>query len=935
MKKHLKSVVSAATAFSMILSMSMPVLADNLYSEKSEEIVTKGVTYSYEHRLATAGWQNIHALTIDLTSDNIEIAPVESSVEYGLKETALKLLNDSGAVAGVNADFFGLKGNYSASFGPVITDGDLVSVGTDKNLTKNEYASYFLTDDGDSFIDYLKFTADFVNKNGAKLELASINKVTELIYPMYFDSAAADDTADLDKRISGLVKITVEDDEITDISSEGEVVKCPDDGYLIIVKGSYADYIRNNFKVGDDVETKINSSIDLDSIKTAVGGAGRILLNGSMVSDGTVVSGRQPRTALGISSDERKLILMVVDGRGTSIGATHAEMAELLKEYGAYNAMHLDGGGSSTMVAETLDDDKLNIKNDVSEGTPRKVISAFGVFNTSKTGKLSRLVLEPSTSKSYVGEAVSLKLKGYDKNYNKIDIPEDQIVYSVVSGFGNVNGNMLTANEQGTVAVRAEYDGLTTSANIKFSYPNAITPSAKNISLSVGESIALSFEGMDQEGFSAPISPNKVSYSLSDNSLGTINASSGTFTAAKNGTGYITCMNGTAICYIGVSVGGSLKTVESFENSPAVSFSAYPDKVIGGVNTVSSATNGNKGVQLKYTFTESDDTQAAYIKFDKMISFNGTPDEITVSVKGNNSGHWLRGRIIDSSGEAYTVDFAKTINWNDWKDASALIPKEVNYPIKLETIYVASLSNRNTAENSIVLDNIRAVVGETVKNMPANPGFIDNQNVNIDFKVDGSFYVTLAGNVVYNGEEKPDGYTDTRVKVNNLLQKNSDLMVFASDTDISSPSSIETIKYSPSYTFHNYAGGNLSVIELTAKNGGLRNTDPYQWQRFSNNVLNAGNKNVIFIMDTTPGNFNDTLEGELLKNAFATLKNSGKNVYVVSASGTSSWNTVKDGVRYVNLPNLWNTDGTINNNFKILTVKSDSRGMVFDLDSVF
>ena len=107
-----------------------------------------------------------------------------------------------------------------------------------------------MSDDGDSFIDYLRFTADFVNKKGAKLELASINKVTELIYPMYFDSAAAEDTADLDKRISGLVKIKVEDDEITDISSEGEVVECPDDGYLIIVKGSYADYVRRNFKVG-------------------------------------------------------------------------------------------------------------------------------------------------------------------------------------------------------------------------------------------------------------------------------------------------------------------------------------------------------------------------------------------------------------------------------------------------------------------------------------------------------------------------------------------------------------------------------------------------------------------------------------------------------------------------------------------------------------
>ena len=49
---------------------------------------------------------------------------------------------------------------------------------------------------------------------------------------------------------------------------------------------------------------------------------------------------------------------MVVDGRGDSIGATHEEMVWLMKEYGAYNAMHFDGGGSSTMVAKTVDDQK-------------------------------------------------------------------------------------------------------------------------------------------------------------------------------------------------------------------------------------------------------------------------------------------------------------------------------------------------------------------------------------------------------------------------------------------------------------------------------------------------------------------------------------------------------------------------------------------------
>lgn len=936
MKKHVKPAAAVLLALSLILGTAAPAFADNLYSVKTEDIVTKGVTYGYEHRLATDGWQNIHTLIIDLTADNVKISPVESSTEYGLKETALKLLNDSGAVAGVNADFFGLTGSYSASFGPVISDGDLVSVGTDKNLNSKEYAAYFMTDTGHSFIDYLTFTADFVNDAGARLELASINKITELVYPIYFNSEAASSTADIDKRISDLVKLRVENDTITYISSPGETVACPDgDGYLIIVKGIYADYANENFKVGDHVSTRISSSVDLDSIKTAVGGAGRMLVNGSVVSDGTIITGRQPRTALGISQDEKKLILMVVDGRGTSIGATHDEMATLMKEYGAYNAMHLDGGGSSTMVVETADEDSLSVKNTVSEGTQRKIMTALGVFNTSQTGNIEQLKLEADTSRAFVGETVKLKLTGYDSYYNKINIPENEVRYSVIGADGNASNGMLTVFEPGVVTVMAEYAGFTAVTNVTYSYPNALTPSASYINLNIGQTAALSFTATDSEGYSGNISPDRITYTLSDDSLGTISRSAGTFTAASNGTGYITCTSGTAICYIAVTVGGTMKTVESFEGAPSVSFSAYPTSITGKASVTSEASDGSKGLELSYAFSQSDSTQAAYANLTAPIVFNGSPSTITLSAKGNGTDQWLRGRISDAAGNTYTVDFSKGLNWSGWKDVTANIPAEVVYPIKLETIYVAALSNTNTGVQSAAFDNIRAVVADGASNAPVTPGVIDNQNVVIDSKIAGSFYITLAGNVVYSGQNKPSDYTDARLKVNNALQQNSDLMFYAGSTDISAGSSVQTLKYGSTYAFHNYGAANLSIVELTAKNGGLRNTQASQWQRFSSDIAAAGNTNVIFVMDVTPSNFSDKLEAELFRSALGIIKDSGKNVYVISASGTSAWNTVKDGIRYINLPNLWNSNGTLNENFKTLTVKADGNGMYYDIKSLF
>ncbi|MGF1504893.1 MAG: phosphodiester glycosidase family protein [Anaerolineae bacterium] len=62
-----------------------------------------------------------------------------------------------------------------------------------------------------------------------------------------------------------------------------------------------------------------------------------------------------PRTAVGLDRDTNTLILLVVDGRQptVSVGVTVAELAELFIEYGAEDALNLDGGGSSALALRT------------------------------------------------------------------------------------------------------------------------------------------------------------------------------------------------------------------------------------------------------------------------------------------------------------------------------------------------------------------------------------------------------------------------------------------------------------------------------------------------------------------------------------------------------------------------------------------------------
>ena len=118
----------------MVFSAVPSFAAESLYEQVTQEVLAKGIDYKVKHRLTTDGWLDIYVLTADLTNPNIEVIPVNSKKELGLRETVDKLITDNSAVAGVNSAYFGMTSKYSASFGPEISRGDIVSVDTDKNL---------------------------------------------------------------------------------------------------------------------------------------------------------------------------------------------------------------------------------------------------------------------------------------------------------------------------------------------------------------------------------------------------------------------------------------------------------------------------------------------------------------------------------------------------------------------------------------------------------------------------------------------------------------------------------------------------------------------------------------------------------------------------------------------------------------------------------
>ncbi|QDV73027.1 phosphodiester glycosidase family protein [Botrimarina mediterranea] len=101
----------------------------------------------------------------------------------------------------------------------------------------------------------------------------------------------------------------------------------------------------------------VDPPVDIDGVVTAIGGYGDLLRNGAAVPTheyDEFVENQHPRTALGISEGGRTLILVVVDGRqpGYSEGVSLPELSEIMRLFGAEDAVNLDGGGTSTMVIE-------------------------------------------------------------------------------------------------------------------------------------------------------------------------------------------------------------------------------------------------------------------------------------------------------------------------------------------------------------------------------------------------------------------------------------------------------------------------------------------------------------------------------------------------------------------------------------------------------
>ncbi|HEX4935087.1 MAG TPA: phosphodiester glycosidase family protein [Gemmatimonadaceae bacterium] len=137
----------------------------------------------------------------------------------------------------------------------------------------------------------------------------------------------------------------------TPIGKRGAVLSATGDSAIAFVRGlaRRRTVVRVVAGLGDPVFAP----------QASVGGWPRVVLDGNNVGiradslEGTFPrfsAARHPRSAIALSRDSTRLMLVVVDGRRPwSVGMSLSELADALVSLGAYQAMNLDGGGSSAL----------------------------------------------------------------------------------------------------------------------------------------------------------------------------------------------------------------------------------------------------------------------------------------------------------------------------------------------------------------------------------------------------------------------------------------------------------------------------------------------------------------------------------------------------------------------------------------------------------
>lgn len=99
-----------------------------------------------------------------------------------------------------------------------------------------------------------------------------------------------------------------------------------------------------------------------------------LIINGIPQDTSYIPSGVNPRTAIGQRADGAVLMLAINGRQLSSMGATYSDLVDIMLQFGAVNAMNLDGGSSTVMYLNGELVNSPSSESGLSRGLPNAIL---------------------------------------------------------------------------------------------------------------------------------------------------------------------------------------------------------------------------------------------------------------------------------------------------------------------------------------------------------------------------------------------------------------------------------------------------------------------------------------------------------------------------------------------------------------------------------
>ncbi len=338
------------------------------FTERERTDVTKSVARGIEHRRIQDKGMLTNILAV--SPDAVDIRPYRALSAGIGTETLVSLARRHEALAAINGGFFEMVGTFRGeSVGALKIDGEWIS---EPEQGRAVIGLRTIDRKIEASIDRIALRQELVLPSGKTLPIDGMNRnrgENELvIYRPHFHVVTL--------TMPDGVEAVVRNGKVVSIHEGHGSLRIPADGYVLSASGKRSADILTHISEGDTVqirETIIPERVgDSDlwaSFAHIIGGGPLLLQNGVASStksyeqegfDRTFHSFWHPRTAVGKKADGTLLFVTITATEaGVRRGVMLPRLAELLLEWGATDALNLDGGHSSMLV---IRDEVVSVK---------------------------------------------------------------------------------------------------------------------------------------------------------------------------------------------------------------------------------------------------------------------------------------------------------------------------------------------------------------------------------------------------------------------------------------------------------------------------------------------------------------------------------------------------------------------------------------------